>query len=150
MMGRSEQAAASAASPQGLPVNGGLRAAVASAVSVPIAAPAPAAPAPVVATPTPAKPVPVTSPPTPAPVVTGGAGGVWAALRQSESSGNYALNTGNGYYGAYQFSASTWSRLGGSGLASSASPAAQDAAAYKLYQSSGWSSWPVCSAAAGL
>jgi hypothetical protein len=74
----------------------------------------------------------------------------FAAIRQCESSGDYALNTGNGYYGAYQFSAATWSRLGGSGLASNAAPADQDAAAYKLYLSSGWAAWPVCSAAAGL
>jgi hypothetical protein len=74
----------------------------------------------------------------------------FAAIRRCESSGNYALNTGNGYYGAYQFSAATWSRLGGAGLASSASAAAQDAAAYKLYQSSGWSAWPECAAISGL
>lgn len=49
-------------------------------------------------------------------------------LRQCESGGNYATNTGNGYYGAYQFSLSTWQRLGYSGLPSSAPPAQQDAA----------------------
>ena len=39
-------------------------------------------------------------------------GGVWAGLRQCESGGNYADNTGNGYYGAYQFSLATWHGLG--------------------------------------
>jgi hypothetical protein len=29
-------------------------------------------------------------------------------LRMCESHGNYQTNTGNGYYGAYQFSTSTW------------------------------------------
>jgi len=49
-------------------------------------------------------------------------------LRQCESGGNYADNTGNGYYGAYQFSLGTWQRLGLSGLPSSAPPAVQDQA----------------------
>jgi uncharacterized protein YabE (DUF348 family) len=51
-----------------------------------------------------------------------------AKLRQCESGGNYADNTGNGYYGAYQFSLGTWERLGYSGLPSDAPPAQQDAA----------------------
>jgi uncharacterized protein YabE (DUF348 family) len=49
-------------------------------------------------------------------------------LRTCESGGNYADNTGNGYYGAYQFSLSTWQRLGYSGLPSSAPPSMQDQA----------------------
>jgi hypothetical protein len=74
----------------------------------------------------------------------------FAAIRRCESSDDYSLDTGNGYYGAYQFAASTWTDLGEPGLANEASPATQDAAAYKLYQSSGWGAWPVCAAAAGL
>lgn len=98
-------------------------------------------------------PAPVTQAPvsTPAPASGGGgAGGSWAALRQCESGGNYAENTGNGYYGAYQFSLSTWQGLGYSGLPSNASPATQDAAAQQLQASSGWSPWPACSAKLGL
>lgn len=49
-------------------------------------------------------------------------------LRTCESGGNYADNTGNGYYGAYQFSLGTWQRLGYSGLPSDASPSEQDQA----------------------
>jgi uncharacterized protein YabE (DUF348 family) len=49
-------------------------------------------------------------------------------LRQCESGGNYADNTGNGYYGAYQFSLGTWQRLGNSGLPSDAAPSVQDQA----------------------
>jgi uncharacterized protein YabE (DUF348 family) len=49
-------------------------------------------------------------------------------LRQCESGGNYQTNTGNGYYGAYQFSLSTWQSLGLSGLPSEAPPAVQDRA----------------------
>jgi uncharacterized protein YabE (DUF348 family) len=50
------------------------------------------------------------------------------ALRTCESGGNYSDDTGNGYYGAYQFSLGTWERLGLTGLPSSAPPAVQDQA----------------------
>jgi resuscitation-promoting factor RpfB len=50
------------------------------------------------------------------------------ALRMCESHGNYSDNTGNGYFGAYQFSLGTWERLGYSGLPSSAPPSVQDEA----------------------
>jgi len=73
----------------------------------------------------------------------------WAALRQCESGGNYATDTGNGYYGAYQFSASTWHSLGHSGLPSQASAATQDQAAQQLAQRSGSSQWPSCSSQLG-
>jgi hypothetical protein len=76
--------------------------------------------------------------------------GDFAAIRRCEASGDYSLNTGNGYYGAYQFAYRTWLDLGQSGLPSAAPPAAQDAAAYKLYLESGWSSWPACAAITGL
>jgi hypothetical protein len=70
----------------------------------------------------------------------------WAALRQCESSGNYAADTGNGYYGAYQFDLSTWESLGYSGLPSAAAPAVQDQAAQQLYATRGSQPWPVCGA----
>ncbi len=38
-----------------------------------------------------------------------------AKLRQCESGGNYRTNTGNGYFGAYQFDRSTWRSVGMSG-----------------------------------
>src|SRR5262245_45088202 len=68
----------------------------------------------------------------------------WAELRQCESGGNYSINTNNGYYGAYQFSLSTWRSLGYSGLPSAAPPAVQDEAALRLAQRSGFGQWPVC------
>jgi LysM repeat protein len=71
-----------------------------------------------------------------------GVGGILARVRMRESGGNYADNTGNGYYGAYQFSLSTWESVGGIGLPSSASPAEQDALAQKLYSERGCSPWP--------
>jgi flagellar biosynthesis GTPase FlhF len=73
-----------------------------------------------------------------------------ARLRQCESGGDYSDNTGNGYYGAYQFSQSAWQGLGYSGLPSDASPAQQDQAAQQLHAESGWSPWPSCSAQLGL
>ena len=60
-----------------------------------------------------------------------------AKLRGCESGGNYADNTGNGYYGAYQFSLGTWQRLGLSGLPSDAAPSVQDQAIVRNTNSSG-------------
>jgi resuscitation-promoting factor RpfA len=69
-----------------------------------------------------------------------------ASIRQCESGGNYATNTGNGFYGAYQFTLQTWQSLGYGGLPSDASPAVQDQAAAQLLAQSGNSPWPVCGA----
>jgi hypothetical protein len=68
----------------------------------------------------------------------------WAALRRCESGGNYATNTGNGYYGAYQFDLQTWQSVGGTGLPSDAPPWEQDARAMALYQARGAAPWPIC------
>jgi hypothetical protein len=86
----------------------------------------------------------------PKPQLSASAGGMWAALRQCESGGNYQENTGNGFYGAYQFSASTWTNLGYPGRPDQAPPAMQDAAAQKLQARSGWGQWPACSRKLGL
>jgi hypothetical protein len=67
-----------------------------------------------------------------------------------ESGNTYGEDTGNGYYGAYQFSLSTWYGLGFSGLPSQASPATQDRAAAELQARSGWGQWPQCAAQLGL
>jgi hypothetical protein len=74
----------------------------------------------------------------------------WYRLRMCESGGNYGINTGNGYYGAYQFDAGTWHAYGGTGLPHRASPAEQDRVAKRLYQARGWSPWPACSRKLGL
>ena len=73
------------------------------------------------------------------------AGAVWARLRACESGGRYDINTGNGFYGAYQFHPRTWRNLGYPGLPHQAAPAMQDEAARKLQARSGWGQWPVCS-----
>jgi hypothetical protein len=100
-------------------------------------------------TPTPTPP-PTTPPTTTPPSTGGGSGGVWLELRTCESGDNYAENTGNGYYGAYQFSAGTWTSLGYPGRPDLEPPAMQDAAAMRLQASAGWGQWPACSAALGL
>jgi hypothetical protein len=92
---------------------------------------------------------PTTTPPTSVPS-SGGAGGVWYELRMCESGGDYSTNTGNGFYGAYQFALSTWLGLGFTGLPSNAPPAVQDRAAQELQARSGWGQWPACSAKLGL
>ncbi len=94
----------------------------------------------------PAPPTATTVPPT----ATTPAGGVWAELRQCESGGNYQDDTGNGYYGAYQFSLQTWVGIGYTGLPSDAPPAVQDRAARQLQARSGWGQWPACAAKLGL
>ena len=71
-----------------------------------------------------------------------GAAGWAAGVRQRESGGNYATNTGNGYYGAYQFNLGTWRGVGGTGLPSDASPTEQDMRAQMLYNQRGCSPWP--------
>ena len=74
----------------------------------------------------------------------------FAALRMCESSGNYATNTGNGYYGAYQFDLQTWYGMGQTQLPSETAPIIQDLVAAALWQRRGWEPWPACSAALGL
>ena len=78
------------------------------------------------------------------------AGDVWASLADCESGGNAATNTGNGYYGAFQFSLPTWRSVGETGLPSDYSYSHQRAAAQRLQARSGWGQWPACSRKLGL
>lgn len=71
-------------------------------------------------------------------------------LRLCESGNNYAANTGNGYYGAYQFDLTTWRSNGGTGYPHHASPATQDEIAKRLQARRGWAPWPSCSRKLGL
>jgi uncharacterized protein YabE (DUF348 family) len=68
----------------------------------------------------------------------------WAALANCESGGNPAEDTGNGFYGMYQFTESTWESLGGTGYPNQASAATQTDLAELLYERSGSGQWPVC------
>ena len=72
----------------------------------------------------------------------GGGGDLAARVRARESGGNYATNTGNGYYGAYQFDDGTWGGYGGYAHASDAPPAVQDAKFQETYARRGCSPWP--------
>jgi len=67
-----------------------------------------------------------------------------AVLRQCESTNNYSANTGNGFYGAYQFDLKTWRSLGLAGLPHQAPKLVQDAAVVRLHARRGWQPWPVC------
>ncbi|QXC63420.1 transglycosylase family protein [Aquihabitans sp. G128] len=94
---------------------------------------------------------PVTAPPVtaaPAPAVSNGS--TWDRLAQCEAGGNWAINTGNGYYGGLQFSAQSWHAMGGSGLPHQASRETQIAMGERLRAAQGWGAWPACSAKLGL
>jgi hypothetical protein len=81
------------------------------------------------------------------------ASGAWQALAQCESGGNWSINTGNGYYGGLQFSASSWAGAGGTRYAPlphQATPAEQIATAEVLRANGGWGHWPACSSKLGL
>ncbi|RYC05952.1 resuscitation-promoting factor [Nocardioides zhouii] len=76
---------------------------------------------------------------------------VWDSLAQCESGGNWAINTGNGYYGGLQFNLGTWQAYGGTGLPSQASRETQIAVASRLRDATGgYGSWPGCAAKLGL
>jgi hypothetical protein len=84
---------------------------------------------------------------TPAPAAASTAGAPSATLQAiaaCESGGNPAANTGNGFYGKYQFTQSTWASVGGTGNPAAASEAEQDARAAQLYAQQGSAPWPVC------
>jgi hypothetical protein len=66
------------------------------------------------------------------------------STRLCESRGNYWTNTGNGFYGAYQFTLQSWAAVGGWGLPSNAPPLEQDYRAVKLLHVQGPGAWPVC------
>lgn len=61
-----------------------------------------------------------------------------------ESGGNYKINTGNGYYGAWQFDRGTWKSNGGGKFGATANKApkwAQDLTAWKTWKKRGWQPW---------
>jgi hypothetical protein len=68
----------------------------------------------------------------------------WDAIAACESSGNWAINTGNGYYGGLQFSLPTWYANGGSGMPNQASRAEQIRVAENVLRTQGIGAWPTC------
>jgi hypothetical protein len=73
----------------------------------------------------------------------------WDRLAQCESGGNWAANTGNGYYGGLQFSLATWQNYGGTGYPHQASKAAQIEVGKRLQAARGWGAWPGCARSLG-
>ena len=73
-----------------------------------------------------------------------GASPTLEAIAACESGGNAGTNTGNGFYGKYQFTLQTWASVGGSGNPAAASEAEQNQRAAMLYAREGAAPWPVC------
>jgi resuscitation-promoting factor RpfB len=98
---------------------------------------------------TPARPLVVrigAKPGTAVPPVSNGA--TWDALAACEAGGNWAINTGNGFYGGVQFDQNTWERHGGLRYAPRADLATREeqlAIAEVTRARQGWGAWPVCS-----
>jgi murein DD-endopeptidase MepM/ murein hydrolase activator NlpD len=78
---------------------------------------------------------------------------VWDKVAKCESTNDWNINTGNGYYGGLQFAQSTWEAYGGlkyAARADLATKSQQIAVAEKVLASQGSGAWPVCSVEAGL
>ncbi|GAA4326942.1 hypothetical protein GCM10023086_54750 [Streptomyces venetus] len=79
--------------------------------------------------------------------------GTWNKVAACESSNNWDINSGNGFYGGLQFTQSTWEAYGGRAYAARADLAGKDqqiAVAEKVLDGQGPGAWPVCSVRAGL
>lgn len=80
-------------------------------------------------------------------------GATWDALSQCEAGGNWAINTGNGFYGGVQFDQNTWERNGGLRYAQRADLATREeqiAIAEVTRARQGWGAWPTCSGRLGV
>ncbi|AYJ48764.1 resuscitation-promoting factor [Rhodococcus sp. P1Y] len=79
-------------------------------------------------------------------------GATWDALAQCEATGNWAINTGNGFYGGIQFDQNTWERQGGLKYAPRADLATREeqiAIGSVTQRSQGWGAWPACTSRLG-
>nr|WP_179723128.1 transglycosylase family protein [Petropleomorpha daqingensis] len=95
---------------------------------------------------TPTAPAPQAAPPVSPPSPPSG-GHDWDAVARCESGGNWAINTGNGYYGGLQFSQSTWNSFGGGAYAPRADLATkseQITVAERVLDVQGPGAWPTC------
>ncbi len=109
------------------------------------APPTTAAPMRAMAAPAPPPPTPAPPPPPSSAYGDPNDPASWDRLAQCESGGNWAMNTGNGYYGGLQFSLATWQDVGGTGYPHQASKAEQIKRGKILQARSGWEAWPGCS-----
>jgi hypothetical protein len=90
-----------------------------------------------------------TAAPAPAPAASGAYAdpadpATWDRLAQCEAGGNWARNSGNGYYGGLQFSLGTWHGVGGTGRPDQNSREVQIEMGRRLQARSGWGQWPAC------
>ncbi|WP_284044933.1 transglycosylase family protein [Paractinoplanes maris] len=100
----------------------------------------------------PATAAPAIAGPVTAAAPSGGTEVNWDAIAHCESSGNWSINTGNGYYGGLQFSGRTWRAYGGSrfaGTADQATRAEQILIAERVLDAQGIGAWPTCGRRAG-
>lgn len=95
---------------------------------------------PVPGSPEPGSPEPDAAPPVP--VQTSSVN--WDAVARCESGGNWAINTGNGYYGGLQFTMGTWKANGGAGSPHNAPKSEQIRVAENVLNRQGIGAWPVC------
>ncbi len=75
---------------------------------------------------------------------------VWDRVAECESGGDWAIDTGNGFYGGLQFELRSWRWVGGEGYPHEATKAEQIRRAERLLELQGWGAWPACSRKLGL
>lgn len=76
--------------------------------------------------------------------------GIFNAIAECESGGNWQINTGNGFYGGIQFTSQSWKGVGGSGLPHDATKLEQIYRGVRLMHVQGWGAWPHCRHEAGV
>lgn len=80
-------------------------------------------------------------------------GSVWDSIVQCEATGDWSINSGNGFYGGLQFTQQTWQSFGGGEYAPRADKATREqqiAIAEKVQAAQGWGAWPACTSKMGL
>jgi hypothetical protein len=71
----------------------------------------------------------------------------WDQLAMCECGGNWECNTGNGYFGGLQFTASAWTGFGGGEFATHAHLATREQQIIigeRILARMGWGAWPGC------
>lgn len=76
--------------------------------------------------------------------------GIFEAIASCESGGNWAISTGNGFYGGIQFTLQSWHGVGGTGYPHQNSKLEQIYRGVLLQRAQGWGAWPHCRHAAGV
>ncbi|MSO86162.1 MAG: resuscitation-promoting factor rpfe [Acidimicrobiia bacterium] len=74
----------------------------------------------------------------------------WDRMAQCEAGGNWAINSGNGYFGGLQFSLTMWADVGGVGYPHEASREEQIKRGMVLQARGGWAQWPTCARSLGF